>query len=162
MKALETTYREIKYRSRTEARWAVFFDEIRVPYSYEPEGFDLDGDWYLPDFWLPAPGVWFEVKGIAPNEREVRVAKTLSRVSRCPVLIAVGQPGDCYNLLTFQNGQQGPDAAFVGDMKDLFIGSQCQNLQLTIRGNYANLGGVPDPLVKPARIAAAMRFGVHD
>lgn len=38
---IETWYRGIKYRSRLEARWAVFFDKIRAPWEYEKEGYDL-------------------------------------------------------------------------------------------------------------------------
>lgn len=73
MKAIQTHYKGYKFRSRTEARWAVFFDSIGVDWEYEPEGFVLsDGSRYLPDFKvtyfdqgdrnLPRT-YWFEVKG---------------------------------------------------------------------------------------------------
>lgn len=53
IKALETEYNGYKFRSRLEARWAVFFDRLGVEWEYEPEGFDLgDGMHYLPDFRL--------------------------------------------------------------------------------------------------------------
>lgn len=53
MKAIETEYKGYKFRSRLEARWAVFFDACGVKWEYEPEGFDLgDGIYYLPDFLL--------------------------------------------------------------------------------------------------------------
>lgn len=53
MKAIETIYNGYRFRSRLEARWAVFFDALGVAYEYEPEGFELDnGMWYLPDFIL--------------------------------------------------------------------------------------------------------------
>jgi hypothetical protein len=52
--------------------------------------------------------------------------------------------------------------AFVGhERTDLFIGSACQNVMLTIRGSKANLSGAPDPVSGPARLASANRFGVH-
>lgn len=60
--AIETLWRGVRFRSRLEARWAVFFDELGVEYSYEPEGFDIDGIWYLPDFWLPQQSVFLEAK----------------------------------------------------------------------------------------------------
>ena len=62
IKAIETPYRGIKFRSRLEARWAVFFDELKILYLYEAEGFDIDGVWYLPDFYLPAFDTYVEIK----------------------------------------------------------------------------------------------------
>lgn len=51
IKAIETVYNGYRFRSRLEARWAVFFDALGVKYEYEPEGFELpSGQWYLPDF----------------------------------------------------------------------------------------------------------------
>jgi ribosomal protein S27AE len=51
IKAIETTYKGYRFRSRLEARWAVFFDAIGIKWEYEPEGFELaNGTRYLPDF----------------------------------------------------------------------------------------------------------------
>lgn len=51
IKAIETEYNGYKFRSRLEARWAVFFDALGLDYEYEPEGFELEnGIKYLPDF----------------------------------------------------------------------------------------------------------------
>ena len=51
IKAIETVYNGYRFRSRLEARWAVFFDAAGIKYEYEPEGFDLGGGlYYLPDF----------------------------------------------------------------------------------------------------------------
>jgi hypothetical protein len=64
IKAIETTYAGIKFRSRLEARWAVIFDQTGISWTYEPEGYRLsDGQWYLPDFYLTDLDVWVEVKG---------------------------------------------------------------------------------------------------
>jgi hypothetical protein len=65
MQAIETDYNGYRFRSRLEARWAVFFDALRIRYQYEKEGFNLDGLWYLPDFYLPDHDYWIEIK---PNE----------------------------------------------------------------------------------------------
>ena len=55
IKAIPTRYHGIKFRSRLEAKWAVFFDACGVDWSYEPEGYSLlDGECYLPDFLLKA------------------------------------------------------------------------------------------------------------
>lgn len=63
--AIETEYAGHRFRSRLEARWAVFFDHLDIKWLYEPQGYDLRGPQYLPDFWLPELGVWVEVKGAA-------------------------------------------------------------------------------------------------
>ena len=62
MKAIETRYKGYRFRSRLEARWAVFFDELRVPYSYETEGWQLSSGYYLPDFYLKDGNLWVEIK----------------------------------------------------------------------------------------------------
>lgn len=65
IKAIETEYNGYLFRSRLEARWAVFFDELNVEYKYEPEGFDLgNGVYYLPDFYLPDINAYVEIKGV--------------------------------------------------------------------------------------------------
>lgn len=74
IKPIETVYNGYKFRSRLEARWAVFFEELGIKYEYEPEGYVLeDGTKYLPDFliyvrhrsyddeWEP---IFVEVKGL--------------------------------------------------------------------------------------------------
>lgn len=67
IKAIETVYNGYKFRSRLEARWAVFFDTLSIEYQYEPEGFDMDGTWYLPDFWMPKWDCWIEIKPRIPK-----------------------------------------------------------------------------------------------
>ena len=63
MKAIETYYKGYRFRSRLEARWAVFFDLCQVDFEYEPKEFVLsDGTYYLPDFYLPDLHMYFEVK----------------------------------------------------------------------------------------------------
>lgn len=73
MKAIETMYAGTLFRSRLEARWAVFFDELGIKWEFEPEGYVVglsdpiaDADrtvHYLPDFYLPNTETWVEVKG---------------------------------------------------------------------------------------------------
>lgn len=75
VKAIETRYAGCRFRSRLEARWAVFFDRFSISWEYEPQGYvvggfegsgfapAVPGRPYLPDFWLPAEQLWVEVKG---------------------------------------------------------------------------------------------------
>lgn len=77
--AIETHYNGYRFRSRLEARWAVFLDVVGLSWLYEAEGYDLGADGrYLPDFWLPALGCWLEIKGARPTGGEVRKAVALA------------------------------------------------------------------------------------
>jgi hypothetical protein len=65
--AIQRCYR---FRSRLEARWAVFFEHLSLRWEYEPEGFVLrNGVYYLPDFRIHlADGVlWAEVKPLGES-----------------------------------------------------------------------------------------------
>ncbi|MDM7986232.1 MAG: hypothetical protein QUS13_02740 [Smithella sp.] len=116
VKAIETIYRGYRFRSRLEARWAVFFDALVVPFEYETEGFVLDdGTKYLPDFWLPTLKMWFEAKGeltlvehelsedsglfLRQHEKlyscpELDLMRRFRSSQPWPVALSAGQPGD--------------------------------------------------------------------
>ena len=72
IKPIETMYNGYRFRSRLEARWAVFFDAAGIEYQYEPEGFEVNFDGkiyrYLPDFYLPQFDKYVEVK---PNKQKL-------------------------------------------------------------------------------------------
>lgn len=68
LKAIETKYNGYRFRSRLEARWAVFFDSVGIKYRYETEGYNLNGIYYLPDFYLPDLKIFVEVKGSMTDE----------------------------------------------------------------------------------------------
>lgn len=92
LRPIETVYRGYRFRSRLEARWAVFFDTINVKYEYEAQGYDLGKDgYYLPDFWLPREEAWIEIKGTPPPKSDIDKMHALCLTGR-PVLCLVGQP----------------------------------------------------------------------
>lgn len=63
IKAIETSYKGYRFRSRLEARWAVALDKLGIKWEYEKEGYDLgDLGYYLPDFWLPDQETFVEIK----------------------------------------------------------------------------------------------------
>lgn len=93
LKAIETIYSGYKFRSRLEARWAVFFDTLGIKYRYEYEGYDLDGLWYLPDFWLHEEEVFVEIKPLALTKQEVHKAERLVIKSQYPCLVLTGSVG---------------------------------------------------------------------
>jgi hypothetical protein len=92
--AIETQYNGYRFRSRTEARWAVFFDALGMPYEYEREGFVLDGRPYLPDFWLPELGCWVEIKGQRPTDQEEALAHALAQATGKDVYVFYGSIED--------------------------------------------------------------------
>lgn len=92
MEVIETEYNGFRFRSRLEARWAVFMDAMRVPYQYEPEAFVLDGLFYLPDFWLPQTNSYLEIKPERPSAEEMEKAYRLAKFTERRVHIMFGQP----------------------------------------------------------------------
>ncbi|WP_157638678.1 hypothetical protein [Burkholderia ubonensis] len=88
IRAIETKYRGYRFRSRIEARWAVFFDTAGIKWDYEPEGYVVNGQSYLPDFFLPELGCYFEVKG-APDY-DVKFFRTFAAEIGRPVVVAEG------------------------------------------------------------------------
>jgi hypothetical protein len=90
IKAIQTNYNGILYRSRIEARWAIFLDNLQIPFEYEKEGFELPSGKYLPDFWLPNQEYWIEIKGAPPNESECQKAAELSVLTHKKVFILFG------------------------------------------------------------------------
>lgn len=110
IKPIETQYKGYRFRSRLEARWAVFFDALGVKWEYEKEGFDLgEHGWYLPDFWLPEQETWVEVKadkrlcGIDIS----RKAHALAALG-CPVVVVIGEPWvESENHIGYSGGDSG-------------------------------------------------------
>jgi hypothetical protein len=103
IQAIETRYKGYRFRSRLEARWAVFFDTLGIRWEYEKEGYNLgEVGLYLPDFWLPnvghrgtrIHGVWLEIKGQAPTSIEDQKCFALTRMTGSPTFLFVGMPGD--------------------------------------------------------------------
>lgn len=94
IKAIETEYKGYKFRSRLEARWAVFFDEMNILWEYEKEGYELEnGDKYLPDFWIyfdktkecfNGIGYFIEIKAQEPTEKEREKLLLLSKIMELP------------------------------------------------------------------------------
>lgn len=107
MDPIETEYQGYWFRSRLEARWAVFFEEMGLDWSYEVQGFNLSGDrgekstCYLPDFyiqnvktpWEESIAIWLEVKGVM-KKKDKETCKALAIESQHPVLLVQGDPAD--------------------------------------------------------------------
>lgn len=105
IKAIPTEYKGYRFRSRLEARWAVFFDTCGVEWEYEPEGYDLgNGLYYLPDFLLHG------VQGRAEGDLYVEVKGKMT--------------ADDANKITrfYESGLPDPDAFGKSDTTVLVVG----------------------------------------
>jgi len=92
LKAIETTYRGHRYRSRLEARWAVFFTTLGIRFEYEKEGYKLgSAGLYLPDFWLPDQRCWVEIKGEPMADGEMAKQHALALHDEHYVFLFEGQ-----------------------------------------------------------------------
>lgn len=98
-RAIPTRYAGCFFRSRLEARWAVFFDHLGIEWEYEPEGYmcsyrlsDWSSEriWYLPDFWLPEHELHVEVKATL-NHSE------LTRLLDCAASLSSRNGGGCHD-----------------------------------------------------------------
>lgn len=90
---IPTKYNGYRFRSRLEARWAVFFDALEIAFQYEPEGFLLPHSIkYLPDFYMPQVRLWAEVKPIDFTDAEKAKCKELVDATGAPCLLLVGPP----------------------------------------------------------------------
>lgn len=83
IKPIETIYEGYRFRSRLEARWAVFFNALGIEWKYENEGYDIENvGWYLPDFEVKTKTSekWFiEVKGNYDDETGYLKARALDK-----------------------------------------------------------------------------------
>lgn len=133
IKAIETEYNGYRFRSRLEARWAVFFDAMGIKYEYEPEGYEY---WetedsslrWLPDFRLPEENnLLVEVKGsdkaLANDSERLALAVDYHNTPASDGLLILGNvpgPADVgwgkipvFSYLSWHKGVHYDYAAFV-------------------------------------------------
>ena len=92
MKIIETSYDGQYFRSRIESRWARFFNDLKIRYEYEKEGYEFsDHTRYLPDFWLPDNDCFVEIKGEHPTGKELLKAHHLADFTKKNVYVFYGQ-----------------------------------------------------------------------
>jgi hypothetical protein len=117
LRAIQTHFDGYHFRSRLEARWAYFLNAMGIKYYYEREGYDLDGECYLPDFEIPLIDidevnqtwresercVYLEIKPTQPSKEEIGKAAKLAKLSFRPVAIIHGEPyEDNYEITMFK------------------------------------------------------------
>ena len=116
IQAKPTAYNGYLFRSKLEAKWAVFLDTLSIPYVYEPEAFICsDGSQYTPDFYLPTcylrdksgKGVYLEIKPLYWQDDRVYVDRIQSAFNDevCAVLMT-GDPYEVISLAHVDDNQQ--------------------------------------------------------
>lgn len=118
-KVIPTIYDGIKYRSRLEARWAVFFKAVKLDFEYEREAYYLpQGGGYLPDFWLPALGAYIEIKPYRDRQSAIETIKKLEKIglefategSGIALLLLCGPPDPYHKDYCIFDVTEGPEA----------------------------------------------------
>jgi len=132
--AIETVYAGRKFRSRLEARWAVFMDTLGLEWLYEHEGYKTKAGLYLPDFYLPSMRLHLEVKPTKEAARDSGKRISAFRDEVGAILVVIGPPkiigagktgnghptweGEGYDLLCWDvndsSGGSGDFTAFLG------------------------------------------------
>lgn len=114
---IQTRYQGYLFRSRLEARWAVFFDQLKLHWEYEKEGFYIDDIMYLPDFYVigeHGDGWFVEVKGDLLDTESVRKAQLLDQQ---PPPYAKG----CIVVATLEYPGIGGDRNYMNDIGDKLL-----------------------------------------
>jgi hypothetical protein len=128
---IPTRYGGYLFRSRLEAKWAVFFDLLRVKWEYEPEGFVLPGNvHYLPDFRVTGPtGVvaWYEVKPLGSEADPKMLAFSREVENEHHAAQLNGDPVDVFQNLTVcprcgKIGDHTPDLGW-GNLTGIYCGA---------------------------------------
>jgi hypothetical protein len=142
MKAIETTYSGIRFRSKTEAKWALFMDIIGCKWIYEPEGYNLgDGVFYCPDFYLPDIDAFLEIKPIiagfeSPTHQFVRATKkTIYTMRGTPCHWRDREPDD-REMLMFMPDEDSLDGIYVGwdNSQEFCICPHCRKVGIEYDG----------------------------
>jgi hypothetical protein len=161
VRPIQTRYKGCHFRSRLEARWAVFFDALGVPWEYEKEGYELPGGRYLPDFWLPtfSGGMFAEVK---PPGGDFSQARELSREMHATVWLCEGTPDvRAYWISDWDQDRHFeisgiPNADQAEGHNRMFWQPGYENLDLTIPAAYRDCLG--DTFLRAVAAARSARF----
>jgi len=90
-----TTYKGTQFRSRLEARWAVFFDCLAIDWIYEPMTFTIQPTkWeYTPDFEITCKKgkpILVEVKPAQATGQTLEILAAVSDIKKYMTILAVG------------------------------------------------------------------------
>lgn len=138
-RAIETRYAGRRFRSRLEARWAVFLEALKIPWDYERQGFALAAGPYLPDFWL-WPGTTheriIEVKPDEPIDMDARwfeMANEVGDATGSAFYIGAGLPSRHSFRWVPALAPDDPRKLFGGELRRCF----CGHVRLLVLGGLS-------------------------
>lgn len=106
MRTRECCVRGSTFRSRTTARWSIVFDTLGITYSSEPENYQLENDYFCPDFYLPGEKAFVHTTSFYSSEVGTSCER-LALVSGLKVLYITGSPGiGKYKIALFDTWQK--------------------------------------------------------
>jgi hypothetical protein len=106
MKAINTHFDNLYFRSRLEARWAVYFKSLGIEYVYEMEGYNFDGFNYLPDFYFRKYDFYGEVKHEHFGDVDAKKWNSFVTNIKKPLIIFDGTPNAKPLKSLFWNGYE--------------------------------------------------------
>jgi hypothetical protein len=123
IRPIETRYAGCRFRSRLEARWAVFLNSLGIGWRYEPEGFRIAGSdlCYLPDFEIlrrpGEPRIFLEVKPTTHwADDDTRKIWGLTREAGYCVHVVCGPPAEVVSMLYVIVAEGTASIAFCGQL----------------------------------------------
>jgi hypothetical protein len=151
LKAIETRYKNYRFRSRLEARWAVFFDAFDVDWEYEVEGYNLGAaGYYLPDF-VVCNGLFVEIKpGDATLGDAYTKCEALHKQSSRDVLLLKGNPRDHIGIVWSSD----PDTSLIAAA----VFGQCRKCPGLAFGWVSKSGNDSDAAARDAKRAHDFDF----
>jgi hypothetical protein len=168
--AIETVYDGYRFRSRLEARWAVFFKTAGIRYTYEL---------YLSCFYLPEVnmrttedkgGIYVVVEPSTPNYYRTDYLDELSWITGRSVLLVQGMPkvGGHYEFTcTFYCINWDIDMHFMRCYKCLRVCVRhrdcCELCEYCLKqsGEKSRCDAAHPSLVHAVKVARSYRFGNH-
>jgi len=137
-KAIETLYKGIKFRSRLEATWAVFFDNLGWEWEYEP----CDFNGWIPDFLLE--GEYFvEVKPFSTKEQwlESEVPGDIERAGiEVGILCGISPVHREDNILAYRPKMKSLEEAgfYTGEEGEIFACNSMydQSVRIGLKGRW--------------------------
>ncbi|MEU4621517.1 hypothetical protein AB0G04_16280 [Actinoplanes sp. NPDC023801] len=112
MNATEVQFSGVRFPTLLHAQWALFFEDLFMPWQFRPETFTLgSGVRYAPDFWLPRHELWFQVGLDADFQEDFRRWQEFAAAADCEPCEAHNQfvPGMTCEIHETHSGRPLPE-----------------------------------------------------